>query len=541
MTTERLKPFIPAVLDGKGSLRPLAEGHLMPADDLFGSAVSSTGNPVWHPGFGAIDGDHAAFVLPGRATVSVDLRSVRPAHVQCLLAAIERSPTIKGAQPLRQQVVDTECGLTLWAGDKGQAVEVTRLWSEIKSAGDVGKAAILTTPSLYGNKLRLTGFIAPVATVSVPPGAPILDLMSGTGVVARALASRHPISVNDANPYAALLSRTQGIDGNAIDVSAIAQAIRGPYATNLEALTVLVGERIQEEAALLHGDVDADGLQAFANFNALTLLPVTDGGGRKIARLFTERYANVYFGLSQSMEIDSLRLAIDHGYPEAGPERDLCLAALVIACTACASGPHFAQPARAKSLRSLRTILERRARSVAWEFELALGRLVSRPNLNYSLASATCGGWRDALDAFATANNGASAGVYVDPPYSKLQYSRYYHVLNVLLAYDYPTVTGTGRYPPREQRFSSRFEYQPGMARRELSDLVKHCAARGLTTMISYGDAGFVGIETLISELSGSFQRVEVFTEALRHHSQGRIMASARHRVLEHVLVGRPT
>ncbi len=184
--------------------------------------------------------------------------------------------------------------------------------------------------------------------------------------------------------------------------------------------------------------------------------------------LITARYANVYFGVSQAIEIDAIRVAIET-FPQDNPQfRDLCLAALLLAACTCNPGPHFAQPRKVKSLATLRDVVERRARSVAWEFEVSLRRLASREPLPQPLGSVTCTDWREALDAFdrATAASGPRT-VYLDPPYSKLQYSRYYHVLNVLLANDYPLISGVGRYPPRTDRFSSRFEYQPSVARRE--------------------------------------------------------------------------
>src|SRR5690606_18929617 len=45
--------------------------------------------------------------------------------------------------------------------------------------------------------------------------------------------------------------------------------------------------------------------------------------------------------------------------------------------------------------------------------------------------------------------------VYADPPYTKDQYSRYYHLWETLVLYDYPKITGKGRY--REGRFQTEF------------------------------------------------------------------------------------
>lgn len=545
MTPPRLVPFIPLAVAADGAMTPLAEGALMPADDLFGSSdalvsrlldgTGASGRPPL-----ATEGDHAAFAIPPGMVLSVDLRAVRPAHIQCLVSLLRRDATgSRMPGPAEHHAIDAECGLRLWTADGAAVDAARRAWPEIRSAGEIGRAIGLTTPWVYGNKLRLTGFIAPVAAVSLPAGTPVLDLMSGTGIVARALSGRHPMAVNDANPYAALLSRAQGIDPGDLDPAGTAEALHRPYAENQRRLERMVGERLQEEAALLHGDVDAEALRRFSELQRVEpLAPSQRGEGT--ASLATERYANVYFGIAQCIEIDSLRWAIDRSFPDEGRERDLCLAALLVACVNGTSGPHFAQPANPKSLASLRKVLEMRARSIAWEFELALGRLFARGAPGRPFLSATRAGWREALAAFADERAGEPAAVYVDPPYSKLQYSRYYHVLNVLLAYDYPPVSGRGRYPPLDQRFSSRFEYQPGMARKELSELIRACAERRLTTLVSYGEGGFVGIDRLMADMGAAFGRVEAFSEPLRHHSQGRALPTRRGLVLEHLLVGHP-
>jgi adenine-specific DNA-methyltransferase len=303
----------------------------------------------------------------------------------------------------------------------------------------------------------------------------------------------------------------------------------------------MIETRLEEEASFLHGELDDAMARRYAAFMSDPPLTVTGGEGSNLpARLVTERYANVYFGIVQSVEIDSLRAAIESTYPTTGTVRDLCLCALLLACITCATGPHFAQPAQVNSMHSLRVIVERRARSVVWEFDLALGRLAARRPPRLPFADATRLNWREALTRFGDRVEGTVAGVYIDPPYSKLQYSRYYHVLNVLLAYDYPPVSGAGRYPPRDRRLSSRFEYQPGAAQRELADTLRLCAERRLTPILSCAEVGFARIGTLAETMAKLFGRVEFFSEELRHHSQGRPLKVTRATVVEHVLVGHP-
>src|SRR5439155_11172459 len=121
------------------------------------------------------------------------------------------------------------------------------------------------------------------------------------------------------------------------------------------------------------------------------------------------------------------------------------------------------------------------------------------------------GDWRDALTAFKAETAGRlsqSRAVYVDPPYTKLQYSRYYHVLNTLLRYNYPPCEGVGRYPPRSDRFSSKFEFQPAAAAREFEELFDTCSDLRLVTLVSYSNRGFVPLGDLAALMERRFRAV---------------------------------
>ena len=547
MKFHALDSFVPKAIDEDGAARPIARAAFVALSDLFGSLdnhISDFMERPFPPGLAADSSPVAAFAVGASLAITVAWEAVRPSHIQCLLAGVARLVDLDAKGPLQSCVIDATCGLTFWThGESQRATVISDLWRTIISIGEIDSFTTQTTPRLYGNKLRLTGLVAPIVTTHLASGAPVLDLMSGTGVVSRALSRFHPVSNNDANAYAALLTRNQSNCGEDIDAPEIISNIQDIYIRNQERLSGLIRAFVEREDEFLHGEITAEAVSRYAEFTSDGPLTPSDGTGYGPARLVTERYANIYFGIAQSIEIDSLRAAIDACYPGPGSARDLCLSALLLACTACSSGPHFAQPPRLKPARDnsiewMRTLIERRALSISWEFDLALGRLAARAPLGHPFGRSSQSDWREAISQFALMLNGHEGGVYVDPPYSKLQYSRYYHVLNVILAYNYPPVSGVGRYPPREQRFSSRFEYQPGGARRELGALLRSCAERGLTTFLSYSDGGFVPVEELAGEMRRLFHQVEIFTEEIRHHPQGRPLRSERAKVIEHVIVG---
>jgi hypothetical protein len=60
----------------------------------------------------------------------------------------------------------------------------------------------------------------------------------------------------------------------------------------------------------------------------------------------------------------------------------------------------------------------------------------------------------DALDVVTNARRGDL--VIVDPPYSNVQYSRFYHVLQTIAVGSCGEVAGSGRYPPASERPQSK-------------------------------------------------------------------------------------
>ncbi len=523
----------------------------LPPDDLFASVAGLPPRTVLMPrtaGRTNGEGGVAAVAVADDLIVTLRRDMAPVGLIQSFVAGLfdrwGRADPRSGA--LEPVVIDPEIDLAIWTPRAaGLADAATRLWTEISRDGRPDPLDGLTTPSIYGNKLRMTRTLYAIAVAKLPQGSPILDIMSGTGVVTRMLARRHSVTSNDANPYAALLTRVQSIafagDGER-EASTLLDELSEPWSAHARALRDRYAAALDAEERFLHGELNEASLERYIAFIRDAIPAAEKDGPTRAGDLVTARYANAYFGIAQAIEIDAIRVAIDTLKSKDEVRRELCLAALILAACTCNPGPHFAQPRKVNSHASLRNVVERRARSVGWEFEVALRRLASREPLPRFLGPTTCSDWRVALDAFDRANRASDVRtVYLDPPYSKLQYSRYYHVLNVILANDYPPIFGAGRYPPRSYRFSSRFEYQPSMAKREFDEIIGRCANYGVGLMISYGERGFVPIDELVEMVSSRYRSVDVFSEPLRHHSQGRSLADVGGgRVTEFVIVAKP-
>jgi hypothetical protein len=203
---------------------------------------------------------------------------------------------------------------------------------------------------------------------------------------------------------------------------------------------------------------------------------------RRPACLVTAYYGNVYFGLKQSLVLDSLRAAIeDLGGRGALAERKRVhyLSALLHAASTSTSGTsHFAQPRHLRKSTELAAMATRRLVDIFERFEACSRDILDTVRRTDHVSGNRCfasdfhslivdpgpagSGGRPALPRFDFP--GGIDLVYFDPPYTADNYSRFYHVLEVIARYDYPRLQRDphgkvvrGRYPILQSRFQSGF------------------------------------------------------------------------------------
>ena len=129
--------------------------------------------------------------------------------------------------------------------------------------------------------------------------------------------------------------------------------------------------------------------------------------------------------------------------------------------------------------------------------------------------------------------------VYLDPPYTADNYSRFYHVLEVITRYDYPELKRgrngkilRGRYPVLSQRFRSDF-CSPAKVEDEFRRVLKGASCCGAKLVISYSSP--TGL--LLKQYSGQgcaeplerfrvlcgefYEKVEILRRPMMHSGQG--------------------
>lgn len=203
----------------------------------------------------------------------------------------------------------------------------------------------------------------------------------------------------------------------------------------------------------------------------------------------TRSYGGHYFSPQQSAWIDALRATL----PSKKPARTVALAALIRAASQCAAAPgHTAQPFQ-PTLGAIQYLEEAWRRDVVERTRLALGTIAS--NFARTIGSSHLA---DANEISRTLKCGDLA--FIDPPYSGVQYSRFYHVLESIAQGETGAVSGVGRYPAEHLRPRSRYSMQ-GEARGALSELLNNLSMSQVRAVLTFPD------HTCSNGLSGNLVR----------------------------------
>jgi adenine-specific DNA-methyltransferase len=293
------------------------------------------------------------------------------------------------------------------------------------------------------------------------PG-PCLDLFAGMCSVAGALAAHgRQAWCNDIQQYAALIGEALVATADTPPTASRTTAsLFAAFCDNLKKLKERFADELVDEGAALdntdyrrymeladqwpHAGNDEDVAGECAS---LAAAPETFP-----YRLATLTFAYGYFGLRQAIELDSLRYAITaagRGALLSASEARWATVALLQAASHLASTPgHFAEYLHARDEKTFRRIRMVRRRSVWAQFLLELERIAPYGTPEWRRGNRVFCREAEELSRGLAEDQDRPSVVYADPPYSKAQYSRYYHVLETLALYDYPAARSAGRYRP---------------------------------------------------------------------------------------------
>jgi adenine-specific DNA methylase len=446
-----------------------------------------------------------------------------------------------------------------------------------------GSTRLHRTIWYMGAKSRLIpGFLERVLDREIHPGATVVDLMSGSGVVSAFCADRYRVFSNDVQTYSSLIASSLiEHDPDEKEAFLLCLAPESDLETsfdgNFDQLARRYSKELREEDAFLaeFGETGGDGdwparyrefLERFVavfpaepvprdaglSLGASWLLSPKENGRRRRnplvrpACLLTTYYANVYFGLRQALVLDSLRAAIDDLDPQSPffeRRRVHYLSALIHVASVSTSGTsHFAQPRHLTKDSELRAMVKRRLIDVRELFEEQCESVAETVRTTkHHRGNRVLGGDYQTLlrDDGSLEFPGDVDLVYLDPPYTSDNYSRFYHVLEALACYDYPELERgrdgkilRGRYPVIAGRFQSDF-CKPARVEGEFRRVAEGCAKSGAKLVVSYshptglllkqrarkGDPD--PVESFRQLFLESYKSVEVLRQPLTHSGQG--------------------
>lgn len=185
-------------------------------------------------------------------------------------------------------------------------------------------------------------------------------------------------------------------------------------------------------------------------------------------------YGGHYFCPSQAMIFDALLATL----PTSDPQRTACHASLIIAGSKCVASPgHTAQPFKATNT-AYQHLKEAWLRDPYFYVETAMNLIFGAHSKKIGVAK------KVSANVFAKSLRKTDL-VFVDPPYSGVQYSRFYHVLETIANKKCGDVTGVGRYPPRIERPQSNYSLVTNAAN-DFSDLMKTLAENSCTSIVTF-------------------------------------------------------
>lgn len=289
-----------------------------------------------------------------------------------------------------------------------------------------------------------------------------IDLFTGSGTVASFVAEKVPIPVK------------------AFDLQLFCVTLAEAVITRVEPLEAEVLWAAWQRRATEH--LDKEGRLDLANqtlpklheFTKKYVLNVRRNCSEETGYLLTCAYGGHYFSQSQTLWLDALRCSL----PRRSLERTVALAALIQGASKCAASPgHTAQPLQ-PTASAKEYIYEAWQQDLKAKVQSALQELCAR--------SARCKGAAEVQDA----NNAVKEIkehdlVFIDPPYSSVHYSRFYHVLETIARGKCSDVSGIGRYPPPAERPRSRYSVRTESCK-AISELLETIAEKKATAIVTF-------------------------------------------------------
>lgn len=373
--------------------------------------------------------------------------------------------------------------------------------------------------------------LAPIVAAAVSEGrdGAILDAFSGMCAVGQSVSINRQVWNNDIQRFAATVARALFTSTQLLPTLSVTLDWHYPFfEEQLGRLERRFRLHIQREEAA----IQKQSFRALLACSKATESFFSGAHCRSVRRsrrnasersydLFALLYGGTYFGWKQCIEIDSIIFAIDTCIQReliSEQQKDWLVVALGQAMLRVATTTgHFAQYTPVKA-HTISRFVNQRKRSIWAEWSRILPSLSPVHSTNWRKRNRVFNEDSLSLVHRLRRSRGRPGVIYADPPYTNDQYSRYYHIFETLILYDYPDVTGFARY--RSNRFSTPFSLSrevEGAFHRFTGD----CAFLRSDLILSYPTTGLlhqIGSNPL-HILRQHYRRAEVFHQGILNHS----------------------
>ena len=401
---------------------------------------------------------------------------------------------------------------------------------------------VFTILNYQGSKKNLLNFIYKNTIDVIDEKKAVFDIFAGSCSVGYALKRYYRIFANDSEVYSSVIAKALLQYNNKLLWYTYEAQFEKFYQKNHNDLINLFGEYVVKEKELIQ-EKDVQKIKNFYDnyptvwngYLSLYNNTIRTTKDLKIKKdeipymLFTTYYANTYFGVHQSIEIDSIRYAIE--LLEDNALQNVLLAALFYAMKECtfSKDGHMAQPLSIENNKT--KLFSVRQKSILEYFQRKLSEFQSPDFVISSHDNVVFN--KPISEIYNIDRVKQEVGfIYADPPYTDMQYSRYYHLLNTVTLYDYDDISlyrgkiSKGLY--REDRFQSPLS-QRSTALDQTSILFDYCKANRMNLALSYAyprdtkqqatNRYTMNIEDIIETAEKKFGRnkINVFTEEYEH------------------------
>lgn len=353
----------------------------------------------------------------------------------------------------------------------------------------------MTSPTILnyqGNKSSLIPFIKSNLKKYINEGEVVCDIFSGSGSVANSFKNDQIVISNDAELYSSIINSALLNTPSKSTLSSLKQTFKTQFDLLLNKHFILNESAISKERYLLENNNNIDLIKFYSSFPTIwnEINPdIKPEILRKNARynLFLYYYSGSYFSIEQSIHIDTIVQTIHSINKKINV--DVLYSCLFFAMKECvfSKDGHMAQPLNPEK-NSTRHFKQRK-KSISDLFYKKLEEfIIYADDIDHNEHTILNQDLSEILENDVLVKRNVKL-VYADPPYTDMQYSRYYHLLNVAAKYEYPKPTifqsnyTIGLYTDgRNQSDLSK----KSSAKRKLNELFKYCKKNNIILALSY-------------------------------------------------------